>query len=244
MKLNRKILTAAAVVGCLSVNTISVLAGTDGATHNSTGTVTFKASDETTNPVDPTNPGVVVTPDGDNKAGTAGPLSIDFASSLDFGTQVITTSDQTYYAAAQGVSYLDTDGVTTVEEDRPNYVQVTDNRGTETGWVLKVKQDAQFVNGTNQLTGAQITMNNVEVATASSSAEPSNVASSVALTAMNTETLVMSAQEGEGAGTYVARFGDTTTMEESVELSVPGSTTKYAGAYTTSLTWVLSNVPE
>ncbi len=52
-------------------------------------------------PVDPTNP------DGPNP-GTPGPLSIDYASSLDFGSNEISNKDQTYFARAQ--TYKNPDG--------------------------------------------------------------------------------------------------------------------------------------
>ncbi|WP_256869283.1 WxL domain-containing protein, partial [Enterococcus thailandicus] len=50
-----------------------------------------------TDPVDPTDP---TDPEGPNP-GTNGPLSIDYASSLDFGVQKITSKDQIYFAASQ-----------------------------------------------------------------------------------------------------------------------------------------------
>ena len=43
-------------------------------------------------------------------------------------------------------------------KEGPNYVQVTDNRGTEAGWSLKVKQEGQFKSTSGkELTGAAIT---------------------------------------------------------------------------------------
>lgn len=55
----------------------------------------------------------------------------------------------------------------------------------------------------------------------------------------------MSAADGAGAGTFVARFGE--YLEEglntSVELDVPGASEKLAQTYTTELTWTLSNTP-
>ncbi len=46
-------------------------------------------------PVDPTDPEKPVDP------GTNGPLSLDYASSLDFGEQLISTKNQTYFAKPQ-----------------------------------------------------------------------------------------------------------------------------------------------
>lgn len=42
---------------------------------------------------------------------------------------------------------------------RGNYVQVTDKRGTQSGWVLQIVQDNQFKSSTNdELTGAKLTL--------------------------------------------------------------------------------------
>ncbi|MCV5432495.1 WxL domain-containing protein, partial [Escherichia coli] len=128
----------------------------------------------------------------------------------------------------------------------PNYVQVTDNRGTEAGWTLSVKQNGQFKDSQNrELTGAKITFNNGAVKTVSKSAEPSTVVSSFDLTADGTGAVqnVVGAKAGEGAGTYVYHFGDAAKKAESITLDVPGATTKYADDYKTTLTWTLSDTP-
>ena len=243
MKLNKKIIAMTLVISCFGANTM-VARAADGGTYNSNAAITFEASTDITLPVDPENPGNPVSPvdpNGDlTTPGTAGPLSIDFASSFNFGRQVISTQDQTYYAVAQTVTLAD--GVTTAE--RPNYVQVTDNRGTEAGWTLAVKQNGYFIStadSTHDLAGAIITINNINVTTASASAVPSTVASSILLNTSNKT--VMTATDGEGAGTYIAKYGNNSTAASSVELSVPGSITKYAETYRTTLTWTLSDVP-
>jgi hypothetical protein len=55
--------------------------------------------------------------------------------------------------------------------------------------------------------------------------------------------LLMQAEEGQAAGTWIYRLGDLDTMEESVQLHVPGKSTKLKEKYTTELTWSLSNLP-
>ena len=105
----------------------------DGGEYDTNGVITFTPNNGTTDPVDPvdpTNPVKPVDPTDPSgpKPGTAGPLSIDYASSLDFGSQKITSKDEIYKAKAQ--KYLDKDNV---EKTGPNFVQVTDNRGTEKG---------------------------------------------------------------------------------------------------------------
>ncbi|EJQ43629.1 hypothetical protein IEQ_04957 [Bacillus cereus BAG6X1-2] len=194
-------------------------------------------------PVDPTDPGIPIDPvdptdpEGPNP-GTKGPLSIDYASSLDFGKTKITSTDKTYTAAAQKFNSERGDG--------PNYVQIRDNRETKTGWSLQVKQNGQFKStSSKELTGAEITFKNSMVNTISTSLKPSIVKSSFSLTPEGDGVAesVMSAKSGEGVGTYVLAFGDDSTAADSIELSVPGKTTKYAEKYSTSLTWTLMDVP-
>ncbi|MGX7205387.1 MFS transporter [Enterococcus pingfangensis] len=50
---------------------------------------------------------------------------------------------------------------------------------------------------------------------------------------------------GQGAGTFLLDWGtDEATGAQSVLLSVPGSTTKYAEKYATTLTWTLTDTPD
>lgn len=244
MKFIKVTATSALLVSALSFGGASVFAE-ETKTLDSNAIVKFKANESTTGPVDPENPDPnkpvdpvdPTNPDGKPNVGTTGPLSLDFASSLDFGENVISTKDETYFAAAQKLS----DG-----QEKPNYVQVTDNRGTEAGWTLSVKQNGQFVDSKgNELTGAKITFTNGAVNTASKSAKPSEVIPSFDLTVDGTGAVqnVVEAKAGEGAGTYVYKFGDDATKAESIKLEVPGATTKYADEYKTTLTWTLSDVP-
>ncbi|MCO6018754.1 cell surface protein [Carnobacterium divergens] len=211
-------------------------------TYKSNAKVKFVQDTSITPPVDPTDPGSEVTPvdpDGTNPdPGTAGPLSIDFASSFGFDEQKITTKDEVYNAKAQILS----DGTF-----RPNYLQVTDKRGGANGWTVQVKQDTQFASASGTLDGALISVKNGQVDSISTSTVPSLVNKSFDLTidedGAGVSQNIVGAKTGEGAGTWVYRFGDDTNKETSVTLAVPGSTTKYAEEYTTELTWTLADVP-
>lgn len=187
-------------------------------------------------PVDPTDPTNPVDP------GTNGPLSLDYASILDFGEQKISVKDETYFAKAQIVK--DAEGK---ESTVPNYAQITDKRGGEKGWSLSVKQNGQFksVTGAKELTGAEITFKNGEAVSSSTSNGPSTVKTEFSLSPDGTGVAqnVMAAKKGEGFGTWVYRSGDATTKEKSIELSVPGSTAKEADTYKTTLTWTLTDTP-
>lgn len=231
-----------ALLGTLAFSTTSAFAA-DGGVYQSNGQITFTPSEDPTSPVDPTDPENPVDPvdptdpEGPGE-GTAGPLSIDFASSFDFGIQEITSTDKVYRAAAQ--EYINSAGET---KKGPNYVQVTDNRGTEAGWKLVVKQDEQFKSASGkELTGATVQLTNGTVVTASTSEKPTGE-STVSLTP-EADSQLMNAAAGQGAGTYLLDWGtDETSGGQSVTLAVPGSTTKYAEKYTTTLTWTLTDTP-
>ncbi|MBO0468689.1 WxL domain-containing protein [Enterococcus plantarum] len=204
--------------------------------------ITFEENNETVPPVDPLEPPEVVDPEGPNPPGTPGPLSIDFASPLKFGKQKITSIDKTYHAAAQKLT--DKDGV---QQERPNYVQVTDNRGTLKGWTLSVKQDGQFKTETgNELKGAKVTFMNAQAASDSESKDPSTLLTELDLTSDGNGALtnVFSAKNDEGAGTWIYRFGDENTQDSSIKLDVPGKTTKLKDTpYKATITWALSDIP-
>ncbi|WFA03820.1 WxL domain-containing protein [Bacillus sp. HSf4] len=236
-----KLMTSVALAASLvSVGSISAFAA-DGGEYESKGIIEFTPFTGITPPVDPENPGEEVEPEGPGgetpEPGTNGPLSIDFASSLDFGTQEISSQDQTYYAAAQKVTK---NGKSIAV---PNYVQVSDNRGTETGWGLSVTQNTEFTSTTDSdhtLAGTEIVISNIEAVTASESESPT-VNTEIILDGAGVTSNVMTAANGQGAGTHLANFGDDTTKAESVALNIPGKITKYAEAYETTLTWTLTD---
>lgn len=213
------------------------------ASYGSDGQVTFTPNTNPTNPVDPANPEVPVTPV--NPPGmpapqppTAGPLSIVFASSFDFGTHDIQASDQTYTAAAQKLD----DGTS-----RDNYVQVNDSRGNYTGWSLSVTQNADFKSADGKvLTGAQVTLGNGAIQ-GKGTDNPADVsAATTTLTPGTASGTILGATNGKGSGNNLLNFGSAdgkTNADTSVTLAVPGTTTKYATAYTTSLTWTLADTP-
>ena len=127
----------AAIVCAISSESITA----ESVNYSSFGQVGFVAGNEITppvsgtrrigKPVSPVWPGGVTPPPG-----TPGPLSIDYASSFDFGINNISTQDKIYYAKSQ--KYADS------ILETPNYIQITDNRGTTAGWTLKVREVAQF----------------------------------------------------------------------------------------------------
>lgn len=225
-------------------------------TYESKGAVEFIPNSDPQGPVDPTNPdpGKPVdpvdptNPEGPNP-GTGGPLGIDYVSSLDFGINEISSKDRTYYANAQELRTGETSKFV------PNYVQISDNRGTNAGWKLTVKQEGQFSNATVQnkkLTGAQIKFVSPTV-TGKTEVTAPTAAKEITLDPNGAESLVMSAKATEGAGLWVNLWGQVEEMtnddgekvqkNKAISLAIPGKTPKDAVKYSTKLTWNLSDVP-
>ncbi|MDR3240574.1 MAG: WxL domain-containing protein [Lactobacillaceae bacterium] len=231
--------TSVALSAFLLSQSTSVIAAVTPVQYSSNASVTFTPNTDPTKPVDPTDPNKPFVPNQPSNPGTAGPLSIDFASSLDFGTQKITSTNETYYAAL--TSGIDASGA---PKDVPNYVQVTDNTGEDLGWSLNVTQMDDFLNGANILNGAQISFTNGNALTATGSNAGVPTAATSFILKKGAATVVTTAQANEGQGTWVTRYGnDATSGATAIALDVPGAATKRVGAYTTTLQWNLSQTP-
>ncbi|AYG00364.1 WxL domain-containing protein [Lactococcus allomyrinae] len=216
--------------------------------YNSQGEVTFTPGTDTTGPVDPQDPTTPVTPtepDGVNPGGPTMPdsgLTIVYASSFDFGSHPVSNKAEVYNAAAQKLD----DGTT-----RTNYVQVADNRGTFSGWNLKVQMtdfttsDAGLVaNGHGTLTGATITLGDAEIQGAGT-ANPADIsAASTVLTPGVQSGTILGATAGHGSGNSLLDFGgkDGATKDTAVTLAVPAGVAG-AAQYTADLTWTLDDTP-
>lgn len=250
MKMNHLFMAGVILASGLSVTSVSS-EGVSAATNsvNTTGDVTFKEDTTPVGPVDPTNPDKPVDPTNPVTP-TNGPLSIDYASSFNFGEQKISAKDETYYAS------FDTAKETAEGEavNKPNWVQVTDKRGTNAGWKLQVQQGAQFSTTQNEtfkeLKGAQIKIKNGTVATTTDNKATAPTASTEVTLIPGTSSQagaaqdVMTAQSNQGMGTWVDAFGSSTTGDKSISLSIPGVSEKVKDAqYTTQLTWLLNDTP-
>lgn len=210
------------------------------AEYTSNGAITFEADNDPTKPVDPTDPEKPVDPvdptdpDGPN-LGTAGPLSIDFASSFQFGNQKITSETMDYYAKLQEF---------TSGSAGPNYVQVTDKRGTQEGWSLSVIQNGQFKTAQNEvLAGASLSISyGTAISVTDMHYAPTVVENHTFVP--DSEMNLVNAPVGKGMGTWIYRFGaDASEGAKAVKLNVPGRSVKLAKEYRTTLTWNLKNVP-
>lgn len=225
-------LSTLALLGAGTVSADSV----DQNNFNSEGTVNFTAAPDTSNPgvVDPENPGGTVDPE---IPGVAGTIALDYASNLDFGTHEISEKTATYYASKDE------------KTSGANFVAMHDLRGEGT-WSITVTQMAQFKNGTNDLTGAQLSFNNAEAVytgTESGTGAYMPTASNITNLVVGTPAPVMASNAAGSYGTYAVKYGaaaDYTGNEEGgpISLSVPAGSAK-AGTYTATLEYALSVVP-
>lgn len=246
-------LLASGVVG-LNAEAASGALAEDGK-YGTTGDVEFKASEETEKPVhptdpDPENPVLPVDPTDPEKPvgpGTAGPLSIDYISSFQFGEQEIATTDKVYYSEPQ--TYLNADGDIDESKTSENYIQVTDKRGTSAGWALKVEQvkpftaaDASTANPT--LDGVTLKMNAGTANSLSDSAAP--VAKTISIDGVGSPQTILNAGAKSGTGTWTSTFGEYTAGEEykGVELHIPGKVQTDAVKYQTELKWAMEATPD
>ncbi|WP_062806363.1 WxL domain-containing protein, partial [Enterococcus pernyi] len=192
--------------------------------------------------------------------GTTGPLSIMKAATMNFGSQVISNQDQTYNMIAEKQQKTGTTG----EENKVPYVsfaQVQDVRGTNAGWDLQVrmsdfKATTETVNDT--LLGAQISLLNPRIQYEGSTSGNAPVAHAAELKLIPNESAVsvMTAEKDKGAGVSSVVWGNQANLDaqeaddtvdvvtnNAIQLFVPGSTTKDAAQYKSTLTWELSSTP-
>ena len=106
-----------------------------GGDYTSSANLTLQAGTGPVDPLDPTDPTNPVTPVDPGTPGASGNLTVDYGSTLYFGTQSISTQSKTYYAHPDMVK--DQSNAVKVV---PNYVQVTDQSGELSGWTLSLTQ--------------------------------------------------------------------------------------------------------
>ncbi|MBK0039234.1 MULTISPECIES: WxL domain-containing protein [unclassified Enterococcus] len=225
---------------------------------NTNGNIQFTPStDEPQIVVPPENePDVEINPE---VPGTTGPLSIVKAATMNFGSQVISNQDQTYNMIAERQQKTGTTG----DENKVPYVsfaQVSDTRGSNAGWDLKVSlSDFQAENTQNAiLRGAEVTLKDPQIQYTGNNQElaPAAHANNLKLIPNNTSVSVMTAEQGKGAGVssvvwgnqadldaQVTAEGDNIVTNDAIQLSVPGASAKDATTYTSTLKWELMATP-
>ena len=197
--------------------------------------------ESTPQPVDPLDPDTQVNPENPPEIDEEqGFVSLDFVSQFQFGTVGIRSETTTYDALPQKLlhSAYPNDNL------RPNYVQVSDRRRENSGWTLRATLRTPFESDEgHQLNGARILLNNIDVATTRENvSDPPTFKPQATLTVGQAE-VIAQANANEGRGTWVQRFGDRETMDQSVKLEVPVSAAPQATRYTATILWELSFVP-
>ncbi|MCI1904271.1 MAG: WxL domain-containing protein [Enterococcaceae bacterium] len=237
----------------------SVLSCETAAAAESEGTVDFAPASGIVEPVHPYHPEekivlVDAVSEESPASGQEGPLSIDFASSFDFGANKISAQDQVYFAEAQTQK--------DVQDTTAPFVQVSDHRGTATGWILTLKQNGQLRTSAKtkpqELSGAQIVLKNARVNSIVTDIDEPEARQELQMDPAGTETVVLSAEEGAGTGTWTVYWGalkkiakenpagqkEVRQVADGVVLKVPGSILKAPATYHTELIWNLKDIPK
>ncbi|MBO1097612.1 BspA family leucine-rich repeat surface protein [Enterococcus casseliflavus] len=186
--------------------------------------------------LDPINPEVEITPElMPELPKETQRFRIDFVPFILFGTQNITTHEQEYYAGTLKINGSN--------EERPNFVQVSNFDRTITSWTLSVRQESQFQTSEGDLLlGASLSFKNAELISIHDQKVPTDYPTQVELVPEETSLLFKTIAE-EGAGTWIYRFGDSKTMSESIKLTVPGSTMPNSKEYNTTIIWTINAIP-
>jgi len=214
----------------------------------SNATVTFVMGDEPTPPVEPENPDEVMEPgpgEGGNViTGNRGPLRLDLLPTFNFGEVTVTPG------LFGGTAPFSVDVVSNTRADGseiPHFVQLTDARGTGTGWSLSARKTQQFTaqlseDNTVILAGATIDLSN-KVARATYGATAATATeNAVTLVLDESRQLAATSAFGQGMGINTLHFGsqEEDTHEESVTLNIQPGTQVFVATYTAVINWELS----
>lgn len=137
---------------------------------------------------------------------------------------------------------------------RDQFIQVNDNRGTNSGWSLTIKQEEEFTTADKQntLTGTTIAFHNIRTNAADTVAYKSPRVKDFTLKKINQEYLLAEAQENEGIGEWFIILGndeDGSYLERrsniNIALTIPGISKKKSGVnYSTTFVFSLRDTPE
>ncbi|MBP1047249.1 WxL domain-containing protein [Enterococcus sp. BWM-S5] len=186
--------------------------------------ITGLAEDKTTDATVDYTPGEIIFDPNTGDAAASLPTNLNFGSH-----EIQSKLDETWTATVDGAQ---ASALTT------GSVAISDNRGEDGGgWTVKVLQADQFASGTNELTGAALSIyggavtNNVGNAPTGAS-----IANSTLELELGTTADVLTAGANEGAG-------ETALALSKFELFVPKNTNKKQADYQTTLNWTFSATP-
>ncbi|MCW00842.1 WxL domain-containing protein [Listeria monocytogenes] len=243
-------------------------------TKDSKGIVKFdKSTTPDPDPVnpDPVDPDPVIPDPTDPPVGTDG-LWILAVSDWDFGTHNVSSlssgalnvhaADDTIstYVDANGNGQQDLPGEVSVTKKVTPYAQISDVRGTNTGWTLSVTGSAFKDSSTlaKTIPGAELTIPKSTVSSATSTAQAPTGYDSVTISMTGGAAVpVMAAKDmqtatptnfndDQGMGTWTDSFGSqavSATDTSKPKLSIPKNVVVADGTYQSTLTWTLSDTP-
>ncbi|EAF4500835.1 WxL domain-containing protein [Listeria monocytogenes] len=243
-------------------------------TKDSKGIVKFdKSTTPDPDPVnpDPVDPDPVIPDPTEPPLGTDG-LWILAVSDWDFGTHNVSSlssgalnvhaADDTIstYVDANGNGQQDLPGEVSVTKKVTPYAQISDVRGTNTGWTLSVTGSAFKDSSTPAKTipGAELTIPKSTVSSATSTAQAPTGYDSVTISMTGGAAVpVMAAKDmqtatptnfndDQGMGTWTDSFGSqavSATDTSKPKLSIPKNVVVADGTYQSTLTWTLSDTP-
>lgn len=204
---------------------------------NSDAIVNFTEGTTPPDVVDPTDPDKPIDkedPENPTNPPTenTGPLSMDYVSSVDFGTNQISSKRAVYESTSK----------------KP-FIQVSDARGTGSGWDVTASV-SNFVNdsGESSLPGAALSFENGEIKTTSdnvSQDNPPTGSQNIVLATDGTPANVMTANNDQGLGTWIERWFPTkqeSSTNNNVTLAVPAGSAS-TGTHTAEVTWTLTSAP-
>ncbi|CUL30726.1 TPA: WxL domain-containing protein [Listeria monocytogenes] len=220
---------------------------------------------------DPVDPDPVIPDPTDPPVGTDG-LWILAVSDWDFGTHNVSSlssgalnvhaADDTIstYVDANGNGQQDLPGEVSVTKKVTPYAQISDVRGTNTGWTLSVTGSAFKDSSTPAKTipGAELTIPKSTVSSATSTAQAPTGYDSVTISMTGGAAVpVMAAKDmqtatptnfndDQGMGTWTDSFGSqavSATDTSKPKLSIPKNVVVADGTYQSTLTWILSDTP-
>ncbi|EJX1539747.1 WxL domain-containing protein [Listeria monocytogenes] len=240
-------------------------------TKDSKGIVKFdKSTTPDPDPVnpDPVDPDPVIPDPTDPPVGTDG-LWILAVSDWDFGTHNVSSLSSgalnvhaaiSTYVDANGNGQQDLPGEVSVTKKVTPYAQISDVRGTNTGWTLSVTGSAFKDSSTPAKTipGAELTIPKSTVSSATSTAQAPTGYDSVTISMTGGAAVpVMAAKDmqtatptnfndDQGMGTWTDSFGSqavSATDTSKPKLSIPKNVVVADGTYQSTLTWTLSDTP-
>ncbi|MDZ5760710.1 WxL domain-containing protein [Carnobacterium maltaromaticum] len=218
MKLNKYSLLGLGILMSITIFGSQVVEASEVSTASSKAIFELQAGD------DETIPGII-DPDIQPPTNNKGPLSLDAVSSFNFATKKLGTESK---APLEAIPV----------EGKKLGLQVTDSRGQDLGWNLKVSATSfQTVDKSLTLKGAVMTIPEGKLTTLEG-VDPILKPSAFKVDLSETPASIMSATTTQGRSTWLNTFEE---KGEKVTLAVPAG--NKVASYNSTITWSLEDAP-